>query len=72
MTIDESVPIMRRNPRFDESNPINNKINNDFLVRLLILKPDTLQGNLLHTVTAKVKNRKKQAAELTVLTKLQS
>ena len=30
-----------------------------FLVRLLILKPDTLQGNLLHTVTAKVKNRKK-------------
>ena len=35
MTIDESVPIMRRNPRFDESNPINNKINNDFFSEII-------------------------------------
>lgn len=44
MTIDESVPIMRRNPRFDESNPINNKINNDFFSEIIDFKTGYFAG----------------------------
>jgi SPP1 family phage portal protein len=44
MTIDESVPIMRRNPRFKEENPINNKINNDFFSEIVDFKTGYFAG----------------------------
>lgn len=60
MTLQEGVPIFGRKPRYeDEDKPINNKINNDFLVRSLILKQDILQESLLHTATAKVRKPRK-------------
>ena len=31
-TLKEELPIYSRKPRFDEENPINNKINNDFFL----------------------------------------
>lgn len=44
MTLDESVPIMRRTPRFDESNAINNKINNDFFSEIIDFKTGYFAG----------------------------
>lgn len=44
MTIDESVPIMKRKPRFDEANPINNKINNDFFSEIVDFKTGYFAG----------------------------
>ena len=44
MTIDESVPIMKRKLRFDEANPINNKINNDFFSEIVDFKTGYFAG----------------------------
>ena len=44
MTVDESVPIMQRKPRFDETDPINNKINNDFFSEIVDFKTGYFAG----------------------------
>lgn len=44
MTLDESVPIMKRKPRFNESHPINNKINNDFFSEIVDFKTGYFAG----------------------------
>ena len=44
MTIDGSVPIMKRKPRFDEDKPINNKINNDFFGEIVDFKTGYFAG----------------------------
>lgn len=44
MTIDDSVPIMRRKPRFDEENPINNRISNDFFSEIVDFKTGYFAG----------------------------
>lgn len=38
MTLQEGVPIFDRQPRYDEDNPINNKINNDFFGEIVDFK----------------------------------
>lgn len=44
MTVEGSVPIMRRTPRFNESDPINNKINNDFFSEIVDFKTGYFAG----------------------------
>lgn len=44
MTVDESVPIMKRKPRFDEEKPINNRINNDFFSEIIDFKTGYFAG----------------------------
>lgn len=44
MTIDGSVPIMNRTPRFAEDKPINNKINNDFFSEIVDFKTGYFAG----------------------------
>lgn len=44
MTVDDSVPIMKRKTRFDEENPINNKINNDFFSEIVDFKTGYFAG----------------------------
>ena len=44
MTVEGSVPIMRRTPRFNEQDPINNKINNDFFSEIVDFKTGYFAG----------------------------
>ena len=44
MILEESVPIMKRRPRFDEPHPINNKINNDFFSEIIDFKTGYFAG----------------------------
>lgn len=43
-TIEGAVPIMTRRPRFDEVDPINNKINNDFFSEIIDFKTGYFAG----------------------------
>lgn len=43
-TLDDAVPIMQRQPRFEEENPINNKINNDFFSEIVDFKTGYFAG----------------------------
>lgn len=43
-TMDGSVPIFNREPRFEESDPINNKINNDFFSEIVDFKTGYFAG----------------------------
>lgn len=42
--LNEAVPIMRRKPRYDETDPINNKINNDFFSEIINFKTGYFAG----------------------------
>lgn len=42
--IEEGIPIFSRQPRFDEENPINNKINNDFFGEIVDFKTGYFAG----------------------------
>lgn len=44
MTMKEAVPIFKREPRFDESNPINNRINHDFFGEIIDFKTGYFAG----------------------------
>lgn len=44
MSVDGSVPIMKRETRFDEAKPINNKINNDFFSEIVDFKTGYFAG----------------------------
>lgn len=44
MTMDGAVPIFKREPRFDENKPINNKINNDFFSEIVDFKTGYFAG----------------------------
>ncbi len=44
MNIEGAVPIHERQPRFDEENPINNKINNDFFSEIVDFKTGYFAG----------------------------
>ena len=44
MAVGEAVPIFERKPRFDEPNPINNKINNDFFGEIVDFKTGYFAG----------------------------
>ena len=44
MTLEGSVPIMNRESRFEESHPINNKINNDFFGEIIDFKTGYFAG----------------------------
>jgi SPP1 family phage portal protein len=44
MCLDESIPIMKRKPRFEEENPINNKISNDFFSEIVDFKTGYFAG----------------------------
>lgn len=61
MTIDDSVPIMRRKPRFDEENPINNRIGNDFFSEIVDFKTGYFAG----TPIAYGYNKGREAEETT-------
>lgn len=43
-TMDGALPIQKRNPRFVEDNPINNKINNDFFSEIVDFKTGYFAG----------------------------
>ncbi len=43
-TIEGGVPIFRRQPRFEEENPVNNKINNDFFSEIVDIKTGYFAG----------------------------
>lgn len=43
--LDGSVPIFNREPRYEEENPINNKINNDFFGEIVDFKTGYFAGN---------------------------
>lgn len=43
-TMDGALPIQRRKPRFEESKPINNKINNDFFSEIVDFKTGYFAG----------------------------
>ena len=43
-TMEEAVPIFKREPRFDEDKPINNKINNDFFSEIVDFKTGYFAG----------------------------
>lgn len=43
-TMDGSLPIFKRKPRFDENKPINNKINNDFFSEIVDFKTGYFAG----------------------------
>jgi SPP1 family phage portal protein len=43
-TLDGEVPIFLRQPRFDEENPVNNKINNDFMGEIVDFKTGYFAG----------------------------
>ena len=43
-TLDGCVPIFEREPRFDEENPVNNKVNNDFLSEIIDFKTGYFAG----------------------------
>lgn len=45
MALDGSVPIFNRNPRFAESDPINNKVNNDFFSEIVDFKTGYFAGS---------------------------
>ena len=45
ITVDGGVPIFDRKPRFEEKNPINNKINNDFFSEIVDFKTGYFAGN---------------------------
>lgn len=45
MAIEGGVPIYDRKPRFEEANPINNKINNDFFGEIVNFETGYLVGN---------------------------
>ncbi len=61
MTIEGAVPIMKRTPRFDETNPINNKINNDFFSEIVDFKTGYFAGKPI----AYGYNKGKEAEETT-------
>lgn len=42
--LNDSVPIMKRQPRFEEENPINNKVNNDFFSEIIDFKTGYFAG----------------------------
>lgn len=44
MCVDGAVPIFSRKPRFDEQNPINNKVNNDFFSEIIDFKTGYFAG----------------------------
>lgn len=43
-TMKEAVPIFKRQPRFDEANPINNKVNHDFFGEIIDFKTGYFAG----------------------------
>ena len=45
MTIKEGVPIFRRTPRYQEDNPINNQVNNDYFGQIVNAKVGCCAGN---------------------------
>lgn len=45
MAIADGVPIFSRNPRYEEENPINNKVNNDFFSEIVDFKTGYFAGN---------------------------
>lgn len=61
MTVDGSVPIMKRTPRFKEAKPINNKINNDFFGEIVDFKTGYFAGKPI----AYGYNKGKEAEETT-------
>lgn len=44
MTMEDAVPIFKREPRFEENNPINNTINNDFFSEIVDFKTGYFAG----------------------------
>lgn len=44
MTAEDSVPIFKRKPRYEEENPINNKVNNDFFSEIVDFKTGYFAG----------------------------
>lgn len=44
MTMEDAVPIFKREPRFDEEKPINNRINNDFFSEIVDFKTGYFAG----------------------------
>lgn len=44
MTAEDSVPIYKRKPRYEEENPINNKVNNDFFSEIVDFKTGYFAG----------------------------
>ena len=44
MTMEEALPIMKRQPRFEEDNPINNKVNHDHFGNIIDFKTGYFAG----------------------------
>ena len=45
MVLDNSIPIFKRTPRFEQEAPINNKLNNDFFSEIIDFKTGYFAGN---------------------------